>query len=58
MTSTAPYSSSPTRSQSADSFYGPNVFETKVEREESKSRPGEPAWQVYMRSLGAVEGLR
>jgi len=36
--------------------YGP-CFETKVEKEPSRSRPGRFAWQVYLRSMGYIEGL-
>jgi hypothetical protein len=32
-------------------------FETKVEKEPSRSRPGKFAWQVYLRSMGYIEGL-
>lgn len=37
--------------------YGPNCWDTKVEVEPSKSRPGKKAYQVYIRSMGAMEGL-
>lgn len=37
--------------------YGPGCFEATVIEEPSQSRPGEVAFQVYIRSLGALEGL-
>lgn len=37
--------------------YGPGCFEAAVTEEPSQSRPGEVAFQVYIRSMGAMEGL-
>ncbi len=37
--------------------YGPNCWGTKIEEEPSRSSPGKKVFQVYIRSLGAMEGL-
>jgi len=39
-------------------FYGPGVYEAKIEEEPSRKDPGVTVFQVYIRSLGAMEGLR
>lgn len=46
------------KAHSISTLYGPGVWEAKVVREKSRSRPGKMSWQVYIRSLGAIEGLR
>jgi len=38
-------------------FYGPGVWEAKVEAEPSHREPGVTVYQVYIRSLGAMESL-
>lgn len=35
----------------------PQVFQMIIVRESSKSRPGQSAYQTYIRSLGVLEGL-
>lgn len=37
--------------------YGPAVYQTEVREEPSRSRPGETSFQVYLRSMGAMESL-
>jgi len=37
--------------------YGKNVWGAKIEPEPSKSTPGTTVFQVYIRSLGGMEGL-
>lgn len=39
-------------------LYGPGVWEAKVEAEPSRKDPAVTVYQVYIRSLGAIEGLR
>lgn len=39
-------------------IYGPGVWESKVEPEPSRKNPQTTVFQVYIRSLGAIEGLR
>lgn len=39
-------------------MYGEHVWEAKVVPEPSRSAPGVTVFQVYIRSQGAMEGLR